>query len=258
MKEYIVKSSIKMENKVVVITGSCGQLGSSMSNLYIKYGCKVIGLDYSIELNKIDKVDYYQLDIRESKDVSNVFKKIFKKYRKIDILINNAGVSVFDPFEDRDQENFDWVMNVNLKGTFNCIQKYVANFDSKGQKEGCIINIASIYGVISPDHRIYSENDRKNSEVYGATKAGIIQMTKYFAVHLAERNIRTNSISPGGVYNPKSPQGKSFIENYEYRCPMKRMANSEEISNVALFLGSHLSSYVNGQNIIVDGGMSAW
>ena len=115
-----------------------------------------------------------------------------------------------------------------------------------------------MYGVISPDFRIYSENDRKNSEVYGATKAGVIQMTKYFAVHLAERNIRTNSISPGGVYNPKNPQGDKFMESYKYRCPMKRMANSEEISNVALFLGSNLSTYVNGQNITVDGGMSAW
>jgi NAD(P)-dependent dehydrogenase (short-subunit alcohol dehydrogenase family) len=115
-----------------------------------------------------------------------------------------------------------------------------------------------MYGVISPDFRIYSDNDRKNSEVYGATKAGVIQMSKYFAVHLADRNIRTNSISPGGVYNPKSPQADVFIKSYEYRCPMNRMANSDEISNVALFLGSQLSSYVNGQNITVDGGMSAW
>ena len=115
-----------------------------------------------------------------------------------------------------------------------------------------------MYGLISPDYRIYSENDRKNSEVYGATKAGVIQMTKYFAVHLADRNIRSNSISPGGVYNPVNPQRKEFIKNYEYRCPMKRMARSEEIANVAFFLATELSSYVNGQNITVDGGMSAW
>lgn len=247
-----------LKNKVVVITGSCGQLGSSMCNLFVNIGCKVIGIDYSIESNKINNVAYYKLDIRKSKDVSTVFRSIFKKYNQVDLLINNAGVSVFEPFEDRTEQNFDWVMNVNLKGTFNCIQKYVDCYDSQSQKKGCIINIASMYGVISPDFRIYSENDRKNSEVYGATKAGVIQMSKYFAVHLADRNIRTNSISPGGVYNPKNPQGDQFIESYKFRCPMKRMANSEEISNVALFLGSQLSSYVNGQNITVDGGMSAW
>jgi len=258
MKNNYLNKIHDLENKVVVITGSCGQLGSSMCDLFLKIGCIVIGLDNSIESNKINNVDYYDLDIRESKDVSNVFKNIFKKYNQIDILINNAGVSVFEPFEERNEENFEWVMNVNLKGTFNCIQKYVANYDSVNQKEGIIINIASMYGLISPDFRIYSENDRKNSEVYGATKAGVIQMTKYFAVQLADRNIRSNSISPGGVYNPANPQGKDFIENYEYRCPMKRMAKSEEIANVALFLATELSSYVNGQNITVDGGMSAW
>ena len=105
-------------------------------------------------------------------------------------------------------------MNVNLKGTFNCIQKYVANYDSINQKQGYIINVASMYGLTSPDYRIYSENDRKN--VYGATKAGVIQMTKYFAVHLADRNIRSNSISPGGVYNPVNPQRKEFIKISEY------------------------------------------
>ena len=258
MKDSNLDNIYNLKNKVVVITGSCGQLGSSMCGLFINIGCKVIGIDYLIESNKINNVDYYQLDIRKSKDVSTVFKSIFDKFKKIDVLINNAGVSVFETFEDRSEENFEWVMNVNLKGTFNCIQKYVANYDLKGQKQGCIINIASMYGVISPDFRIYSENDRKNSEIYGATKAGVIQMSKYFAVHLAERNIRTNSISPGGVYNPKSPQADVFIKNYEFRCPMQRMANSDEISNVALFLSSQLSSYVNGQNITVDGGMSAW
>ena len=258
MKDSNLNEIYDLKNKVVVITGSCGQLGSSMCNLFNNIGCKVIGLDYSIESNKINDVDYYQLDVRRSADISSVFKNIYKKFDQIDVLINNAGVSVFEPFEDRTEENFEWVMNVNLKGTFNCIQKYVDNYDSKNQKKGCIINIASMYGLISPDFRIYSENDRKNSEVYGATKAGVIQMSKYFAVHLAERNIRTNSISPGGVYNPKNPQADAFVKNYEYRCPMARMANEDEISNVVLFLASQLSSYVNGQNITVDGGMSAW
>jgi 3-oxoacyl-[acyl-carrier protein] reductase len=258
MKHFNHNKIFDLQNKVIVITGSCGQLGFSMCDLFINIGCKVIGLDYSVELNRINSVDYYELDIRNSKNVSKVFRKIFKKYNQIDILINNAGVSVFEPFEERTEENFDWVMNVNLKGTFNCIQKYVANYDSVNQKQGIIINIASMYGIISPDFRIYSKNDRKNSEVYGATKAGVIQMTKYFAVHLADRNIRSNSISPGGVYNPIKPQGKDFIQNYEYRCPMKRMATADEIANVALFLAAKLSSYVNGQNITVDGGMSVW
>ena len=123
MKDSNLDNIYNLKNKVVVITGSCGQLGSSMCNLFVNMGCKVIGIDYSIESNKINNVDYFQLDIRISKDVSTVFKSIFNKFNKIDVLINNAGVSVFEPFENRTEENFEWVMNVNLKGTFNCIQK---------------------------------------------------------------------------------------------------------------------------------------
>ena len=115
-----------------------------------------------------------------------------------------------------------------------------------------------MYGLISPDFRIYNQGDRKNSEIYGATKAGIIQLTKYFAVHLAENNIRVNSISPGGVYNSDNPQSESFIKNYSYRCPMKRMAKVEEISGAVVFLSSSASSYITGQNLVIDGGMSCW
>ena len=106
--------------------------------------------------------------------------------------------------------------------------------------------------------RIYTDLDRKNSEIYGASKAGIIQMSKYFATHLANRNIRSNSVSPGGIYNPENPQGKDFILNYSERCPMKRMARSEEIVGAIVYLASDMASYTTGQNITIDGGMSCW
>ena len=131
-------------------------------------------------------------------------------------------------------------------------------FDKNNQKKGAIINIASIYGMISPDYRIYSDSDRKNSEVYGATKAGIIQMNKYFSVHLADRNIRCNSVSPGGIYNPENPQSDEFISNYSFRCPMKRMANTDEIVGAIAYFASDLASYTTGQNLAIDGGMSSW
>ena len=149
-------------------------------------------------------------------------------------------------------------MDVNLKETFNCIQKYVELFDQHKQSRGSIINIASMYGMISPDFRIYTDCDRKNSEIYGATKAGIIQMSKYFAVHLADRNIRCNSVSPGGVFNPENPQGIDFRNNYGFRCPMRRMADADEIAGAVLYLAGDMASYTTGQNIAVDGGMTSW
>jgi NAD(P)-dependent dehydrogenase (short-subunit alcohol dehydrogenase family) len=115
-----------------------------------------------------------------------------------------------------------------------------------------------MYGVISPDFRIYTDCARKNSEIYGATKAAIIQMTRYFAVHLAQRNIRVNAISPGGIFNPQAPQGDDFIKNYSYRCPMQRMARADEMVGATLYLASDAASYTTGQNIVIDGGMSCW
>ena len=246
-----------LRNKVVIVTGSNGQLGKSICEFFSNLGSSVIGLD--LDNNTNSKVlKHYNLDITKSKNVKSVFSAIFNEFGRIDVLINNAGVSTFEPFENRSEEKFDWVMDVNLKGSFNCIQSFVNLFDMNSQDKSSIINIASMYVLISPDFRIYTDLDRKNSEIYGASKAGIIQMSKYFAVHLADRNIRCNSVSPGGIFNPNNPQGKDFISKYSDRCPMKRMAESDEIVGAIVYLASDLASYTTGQNITVDGGMSAW
>ena len=192
------------------------------------------------------------------KEIASCFENIFKKYGKIDILINNAGVSVFELFEKRKEKSLDFVMDVNLKGTFFCIQAYVNLFDKYKSKKGSIINVASFYGVISPDFRIYTDCSRKNSEIYGATKAGVIQMAKYFAVHLAGRNIRVNAVSPGGIYNPAKPQGKDFIKNFAFRCPDKRMGNDSELIGALVYFSGDSASYTTGQNLLIDGGMSCW
>jgi len=251
-----------LNSKIVLVTGATGQLGFTMCKSLIDFGARVIGVD--IELNKSNmmqqkqsSINYFKLDITNKDSVDKVFKKLYQKYDGIDILINNAGVSTFEPFENRTDSEFSSVTNVNLNGTFNCIQNYAKN-QPQHCLQGNIINIASIYGIVSPDYRIYQKGDRKNSEIYGATKAGVIQMTKYFAVHLAQHGIRVNSISPGGIYNPENPQSEHFINEYSKRNPMNRMANSEEILGAVLYLASDASSYVTGHNLVVDGGMSCW
>lgn len=253
-----LENLFNLRNKLVVVTGSSGQLGRVICRAYQQTEAKVVGLDINPGTDLIEGVDYYQLDIINKEQIRKVFTAIIEKYGSFDILINNAGVSTFEPFEERPGESFDWVMDVNLKGTFLCIQAYVNLADKYELKNGCIVNIGSIFGTVAPDFRNYTDCDRKNSEVYGATKAGIIQMTKYFAVHLAERNIRVNCVSPGGIFNPESPQGKDFIKNYSYRCPMGRMADAEDIVGGLLYLSSEASAYTTGQNIVIDGGMSCW
>jgi len=247
-----------IRGRVAVVTGATGQLGGAMIGALAGLGARVYGIDKRVDTAETPAERYFGADVSVKEEVFAALQEVFKAEGKIDLLINNAGVSVFEPFEERTEAKFDWVMDVNIKGVFNCIQSYVKLFDEHHSVAGNIINIGSHYGVISPDFRIYGNADRKNSEVYGATKAAVIQMTRYFAVHLADRNIRVNCVSPGGIFNPKTPQSEGFRRNYAERVPMKRMGNQEELVGAIVYLASSSASYTTGQNLVIDGGMTCW
>lgn len=243
-----------------IITGSSGQLGNSSVELLKKAGAYVIGVDVrELKGSKID--EFHKCDLRDFGSIHSIIDEIFKKHDNVNALVNNAGITTFAPFENRTESEFDEVYAVNMKGVFACIQAFNKNFkrdNCKNISYGKIINISSLYGIISPDPRIYKEGDRKSPEIYGASKAGVIQLTKYFAVHLAKNHIIVNSISPGGIFNSKNPQSSEFIEQYEKRCPMNKMGNEDDIANAVAFLLSDLSNYINGHNLVVDGGFSCW
>ncbi len=248
-----------LRDKVVVVTGATGQLGQTFIQAVGNLGARVYGIDQRVDKAEKPAVAYHEANVADKDQLHAALVKVCESAgRAIDVLINNAGVSVFEPFEERTDEHFDWVMDVNLKGVFHGIQSYVRLQDQYRSPAGCIINIGSHYGVISPDFRIYAEGDRRNSEVYGATKAAVIQMTRYFAVHLADRHIRVNCVSPGGIFNPRNPQSEGFRRNYEERVPMKRMGNQEELVGAIVYLASSAASYTTGQNLVVDGGMTCW
>lgn len=267
MSRNFLEKLFNLDGKSVLITGAAGQLGKELCKAYLECGVKVFAADLDINrmrerLSKLDNslspnILFFEMDISKKDSVVKTFENIFSIYGGLDILINNAGVNTFEPFLERSEESYDFVMDVNLKGTFFCIQKYVDELIKRNSK-GVIVNIASFYGVISPDFRIYTDCARINSEVYGATKAGIIQMTRYFAVALAKYGIRVNCVSPGGIFNLETPQGEDFVKNYSFRCPMERMANTDEIIGGVLYLSSTAATYTTGQNIVIDGGMSCW
>jgi len=260
MSKDFLNKLFDLKDKNVLVTGAAGQLGRTICGAYIKAGSRVIGADNDSNGKKKSDpglAEYLLMDISDKESVVKAFKHIYSKSGRLDMLVNNAGVNVFEPFEERSEKSFDWVTDVNLKGTFLCIQEY-AKQARRGLHKGSIVNITSLYGVISPDFRIYTDCNRSNSEVYGAVKAGIIQMTKYFAVHLAQYGIRVNCVSPGGIFNPDSPQGADFIKNYSYRCPMGRMAKAEEMVGGVLYLSSEAAAYTTGQNLVIDGGFSCW
>lgn len=266
LKKYSLENFFDLQGLNILVTGSTGQLGVEIVNALLALNSNVIAVDVDLgNLKKTSKkyewprgrVRLLKCDISIKQDVVMLFEGLRNTKNIIHGLINNAGVSCFESYLDRPEESIDWVMDVNLKGTLFCIQEFIKHRKKIGLG-GTIVNIASHYGVVSPDPRIYTDCDRKNSEIYGATKAGIIQMSKYFAVHGAEYGIRTNAVSPGGIRNPKNPQGADFQKNYSFRCPMGRLAETNEIVGSILFLLSPAASYINGQNIVVDGGTTAW
>ena len=229
--------------KVVVVTGAAGQLGSAICQEFAKLKYKVVATDLNQGI---------RLDVTDIKSIKKALKLIIQKYDKIDAFINNAGIAVFTPFEQRTFDEFDKVMKVNAYGTFFCCQE-VLKYMEKQLEGGNIINIASIYGVVSPDPKIYGNSGRNSSEVYGMSKAAIIQLTKYLAHHIHNKRIRINSVSPGGIFNN---QKQDFVNKYNEKVPLGRMATAKEIAKVVTFLCSNSASYINGQNILVDGGLS--
>ena len=246
------------EKKIILITGSSGQLGTSFSKLFLSQNAIVIGMDKIESKLKNKNFYHFKLDVSNRKKVEKSISKIILKFKKIDVIINNAGISVFSKFNKRKDKKINDTINSNLKGSLNLINAYLNLHTKKKLKKCNIINVGSIYGSLSPDFRIYGKNDNFNSEIYGASKAAIIQLTKYFCVALAKHNINVNCISPGGILNEKKPQRKSFLKKYSLRVPKNRIGKVSDLYTAILFLASEHSDYVNGQNLIIDGGLSAW
>lgn len=251
---------MRLEKKHVLITGAAGQLGMRFAETFAAEGALLWLADQSAEnlakaaaqLAPSSLSGTLLMDVTQPESVANGFAKI-QAHGGLDVLVNNAGMGVFTPFWERDYADFMQVMSVNAGGTFLCTREALKLMKGKG--EGSIINIGSIYGVVSSDPRIYTDCNRMNSEVYSASKAAVIQLTKYFAVHAAELGVRVNCVSPGGVFNH---QGDDFVGNYAARTPLKRMAKDQDICGAVIFLASNEAAYVSGQNIVVDGGFTAW
>ena len=249
------------KKRLLFLTGCNGQLGSAIIDKFFNSGWDVFGLDILEKGINKNLSGYISGSVAER----NNFYKLFEESKKINhnfdqvSLINNAGIAVFTPSEERTYEEFLAVSEVNLLGPiFGCTEfsKFVEvnNLEKLSPK---IVNIASVYGQISPNKSIYSDTARSSSEIYGATKAGVIQLTKYFAARYAEKGISVNCISPGGVLNT-SLQGPDFIRNYSKLVPMKRLCNDNEVSSLLFSIISGDFHYLTGQTISIDGGMTSW
>ena len=257
-KENIIYDLFQLENKTVVLTGSSGRLGSQYAHILSASGANVVLVDKEIKKNKKleqelikkynTKAVAYTADISNKKDVIKMKNAIVKKFKKIDVLINNA---FYNPNQSKYSsvslekfplELWNEVINVNLSGVFLCSQE-IGSVMAK-QKTGVIVNIASIYGLVGADQRIYGKS-KLNSPV------------SYLAAYWHGKNVRVNTLSLGGVLD-KSYMDKSFIKKYSEKTILGRMANHNEFNAALLFLSSNASSYMTGANLVLDGGWTAW
>ncbi|MFC2019182.1 SDR family oxidoreductase [Chloroflexota bacterium] len=255
-----------ISGKVALITGGAGLLAFEYAKVLAEHGANIILVDLddntckdrALELERKtgEKAIGLFVDLADKRSIQDMVEKTLDKFRSIDILINNAAVKspkFFVPFEEFPLKDWETVVAVNLTAVFLCSQ--VVGRQMLKQGKGVIINIASHYGVVGPDFRIYEGSSINTPPVYSATKAGVVGLTRYLATWWANKNIRVNCVSPGGVYDNQSDD---FVQKYSYRVPQGRMAEKTDLQGVILFLASDASSYVTGQNLVIDGGWTAW
>ena len=242
------------EKQVVFVTGGSRGIGKAISLKYAENGYNIV-INYVSDNKNVDEIKkefskygveslVVKADVSKAEDVDRAVKQAIEKFGKIDVLVNNAGITRDTLLMRMKEEDFDKVIEINLKGTF-LVTKAVTPYMMK-KRNGKIINLSSVVGVTG----------NAGQSNYSASKAGIIGFTKSIAKELASRNIRANAVAPGFIdTDMTSVLSEDIKANINAQIPMKRMGTAREIANVVYFLGNEESSYITGQVINIDGGM---
>ena len=273
-----VLDRFKLTDRVAVVTGGGGQLGVEFCRSLAESGAAVVVADLNMELAAKAAKDLtdsgysaisFPLDVTRLESTRELAAETLKRFGRLDILVNSAALDPkFDPeaasrgiapgaFEDYPLDQWNAAMNVNLTGIFLVTQACVQPMIAQGKK-GSIINICSTYGLNGPDQRIYVKDGKRvayKPVYYTVTKAGVLGFTKYLAAYYAGTEIRVNALTPGGVFNDHEDY---FVKNYSAKTILGRMARKDEMNGALLFLASEASSYMTGNNVVVDGGWTAW
>jgi NAD(P)-dependent dehydrogenase (short-subunit alcohol dehydrogenase family) len=249
----------RVKGKVAIVTGGGSGIGEATAKLLVREGAVVAVVDIDDENGKRvvkeiksagGKAEFWHMNIANEKEVEKTFADIYKKFGKLHILVNNAGiVGVAKPSHDTTAEEFDAVINVNLRGTFFCTKHAVPYILKTGG--GSIVNVSSIMGMLGGP-----------AIAYNTSKGGIRNLTKSDAYMYSRKGIRVNSVHPGYIITPlftnmasKEPQGlEAAIKREGEKIPMGRMAQAVEIANGILFLASDEASYITGIELVIDGG----
>jgi len=272
----LIPKLFNLNNKNIIIAGGSGQIGFAFVEILLDAGAHIIIADIDTEMaqekikkseiaqQSIDRLSIYKLDVSKSDEIQSFYQTIENDFGKIYGLINvfhfkgntrklDTGSNFFAAFDEYPEEAWNAVHDINLKGSFLMSQKALPLMKKNG--EGVIVNISSTYGIVSANKNIYGDSGINSPVAYATSKAGLINLTRYMATHLADDNIRVNCLSPGGVYNNQSEE---FINNYTEKTPLKRMAEPEDYQGAIIFLMSKASKYMTGANLVVDGGWTVW
>jgi len=253
-----------VKDKVVVITGGAGKIGSEFSYAVASAGAIAIiadvkdaaGCSLAESISSTDgmRAEYHPLDITSQESAQSLIAALHKKYGRIDALVNNAyprNKHYGRKFEEVTFEDFAENMGMHVGGYFLMSQQFGRYFKNQGY--GNIVNISSIYGVVPPRFEVYDDTAMTMPVEYAAIKSAVIHLTKYLAKYFKGHNIRVNTLSPGGIIDQ---QPESFLAKYREHAMSKGMLDTQDISGTLLYLLSDMSRFVNGQNIIVDDGWS--
>ncbi|MCK4532376.1 3-oxoacyl-[acyl-carrier-protein] reductase [bacterium] len=245
---------MELTDKVVLVTGAGGGIGASIALKFSQSGAKVVVADVIEEfsLNTVSRIMEQggealavTVDVSQISSVEEMVKKILDKFGKIDILINNAGITRDNLLLRMRDEEWDKVININLKGVFNCTKAVVRPMMK--QRKGKIVNIASIVGIIG----------NAGQSNYAASKGGVISLTKTWAKEFASRNINVNAIAPGFIRTKMTDKlSEQIREKINQQIPLKRFGEVEDVANLCVFLSSDEANYITGEVIKLDGGMA--
>jgi len=273
-----IQEKFDLTGRVAVVTGGVGLLGAEFCRTLAEAGASVAVVDLNGSASQaaaeaLTNSGYNALavsaDITQPDSVNAAVENVLSAFGRIDVLVNSAALDPkFDPdavnkgitpgaFEDYPLDLWNSALNVNLTGMFLMTQACVKPMIEQGKK-GSLINICSTYGLNGPDQRIYIKEGRRvafKPVYYTVTKAGVMGFTKYLAAYYAETEIRVNALTPGGVFNNHEDY---FVKNYSAKTILGRMAKKDEMNGALLFLASDASSYMTGNNVVVDGGWTAW
>ncbi len=266
-KSITVEKLFDLSDRVALVTGGAGWLGSALSEALIEQGAHVVVASRNLEAcskfvstmkekhPELKKINAHQLDITSDESVQSCFSWIKENCGRLDILVNNAFSGNQMRLEATSSEQWDALFSSTLTGYFRCTKEAINLMET--QKKGSIISLSSMYGMVSPDPAAYDGTEFISSPAYGAAKAGVIQLTKYVACFYGKFGIRANTISPGPFPQDSVLDAKEFADKLSSKTAFGRLGKPDELKGAVAFLASDASSYVTGHNLVVDGGWTA-